>query len=185
MSGTQRLANLLELANQGPAMRAALAEEVADLLADWPADCPAQMRAPCEALLARAACEVDDDTKERLRARLDAGLAGRLLPREPEDRALVDAARGGEAVAPRIARALGISESRALEILCDESGHALAAAAKTLGLSRAAFSSLVLLACPVGDAGARQARLNAFDAMPAEDAEPQLRRRENEPRAAE
>ena len=44
MSGTQRLINLLELADQGPAMRAALAEEVAELLTDWPADCPAEMR---------------------------------------------------------------------------------------------------------------------------------------------
>ena len=46
MSGTQRLINLLELADQGPAMRAALAEEVAELLTDWPADCPAKCAAP-------------------------------------------------------------------------------------------------------------------------------------------
>ncbi|HWY62250.1 MAG TPA: hypothetical protein VNW15_10155 [Rhizomicrobium sp.] len=187
MSGSQRLSNLLELANQGPAMRAALAEELAELLAAWPADCPAEMRAPCEALLARAACEVDDDTRRRLRERLHAapGLAARILPREPEDRTLVGAARSGEAVAPHIARALGISENMALEVLCDESGHALAAAAKTLGLTRAAFSSLVLLACPVGDAAASQGRLNAFDAMSERDAKHQLRRWTREAHAAE
>jgi hypothetical protein len=185
MSGSQRLTNLLELANQGPAMRAALAEELAELLAAWPADCPAEMRAPCEALLARAACEVDDETRTRLRERLHADLAARILPREPDDRTLVSAARSGQAVAPHIARALGISESVALEVLCDESGHALAAAAKTLGLTRAAFSSLVILACPVGDAAASHGRLNAFDAMSKWDAEHQLRRWTCDAHAAE
>src|ERR1700744_5054346 len=108
MSGNQRLINLLELANQGPTMRAALAEEVAELLNDWPADCPAEMRGPCEALLARAAREVDDDTKARLRMSLyaEGPLAPPILPREPQDRALVEAARGGEAMAPRLARSL-------------------------------------------------------------------------------
>jgi hypothetical protein len=178
MSGTQRLVNLLELANQGPAMRAALAEEVAELLTDWPADCPAEMRRPCEALLARAAAEVDDDTKARLRVRLyaDPALAARILPRGTPDRALVEAARNGEAVAPRIARALGIPESLALEILCDESGHALAVAAKALGLNRAAFSSLVMLSCPVGNADASYRRLDAFDAISAVEASRELRR---------
>lgn len=178
MSGTQRLVNLLELANQGPAMRAALAEEVAELLTDWPADCPAEMRGPCEALLARAAREVDDDTKARLRVQLyaDPELAARMLPREAQDRALVEAARSGEAVAPRIARALGISESLALEILLDTSGHALAVAAKAMGLNRAAFSSLILLSCPVSDAAASYARLDAFALYSALEASRELRR---------
>ena len=39
-----RLAHLLELADKGPALRAALAEEVASLLVDWPNDCPLEMR---------------------------------------------------------------------------------------------------------------------------------------------
>jgi hypothetical protein len=178
MSGNQRLANLLELANQGPAMRAALAEEVAELLTDWPADCPAEMRGPCEALLARAAREVDDDTKARLRVQLyaDPRLSARILPREAQDQTLVEAARNGEAVAPRIARALGISESLALEILCDESGHALAVTAKALGLNRASFSSLVLLSCPIGDGAASYDRLDAFDALSALEASRELRR---------
>ena len=59
MHGNPRLSHLLELADKGPALRAALAEEVAELLTYWPGDCPQDMRAPCEALLARAAREVD------------------------------------------------------------------------------------------------------------------------------
>ena len=178
MSGTQRLINLLELASQGPAMRAALAEEVAELLIDWPADCPTEMRANCEALLARAAREVDDDTQARLRIRLygDPALASRVLPREPQDRVLVEAARAGQAVAARIARALGIGEKLACEILCDESGHALAVACKALGLNRAAFSSLAMLAQPRGDVAACYGRLDAFDAMSSVEASRELRR---------
>ena len=60
MHGTPRLAHLLELADKGPALRAALAEEVAELLIDWPSDCPQEMRGVCEALLANAAREVDE-----------------------------------------------------------------------------------------------------------------------------
>ena len=176
MSGNQRLVNLLELANQGPTMRAALAEEVAELLTDWPADCPAEMRGACEALLARAVREVDDATRARLRIRLcaDAALCARILPREPQDRVLVEAARGGEAIAPRLARVLGVSPGLAEKILRDESGHALAVAAKALGLKRAAFSTLVLLTGPEGDDNGR--RLDAFDALTAVEASRELRR---------
>jgi hypothetical protein len=177
MSGTQRLSNLLALADQGPAMRAALAEEVAELLCDWPADCPAEMRMACEALLARTAREVDDDTKARLRLRLHAepALAAQLPRRQELEQALAQAARGGEEVAPRLARALGLSESRALDILCDESGHALAVVAKALGMNRAAFSSLVLLSCPIGDSDANARRLDAFDDISAAEAARELR----------
>ncbi|HEY4077279.1 MAG TPA: hypothetical protein VGM26_10160, partial [Rhizomicrobium sp.] len=83
----------------------------------------------------------------------------------PREHEFVEAARKGEAVAPRIARALGISESLALGILCDESGVALAVTAKALGLNRAAFSSLALLSCPVGDDATCYDRLEAFDAV--------------------
>jgi hypothetical protein len=186
MSSTQRLINLLELAAQGPAMRAALAEEVAELLIAWPDDCPTEMRATCEALLARTVQEVDGDTRARLRIRLyaDPELSGRMLPREAQDRALVQAARSGEALLPRIARALGVTESRASEILADDSGHALAVAAKVLGLNRAAFSSLTLLSQPRGEAGACYARLNAYDAISAVDASRELRRWNSEQHAA-
>jgi AraC-like DNA-binding protein len=178
MSGTQRLINLLELAAQGPAMRAALAEEVAELLIAWPTDCPAEMRTTCEALLARAAREVDEDTRARLRIRLyaDPALAGRVLPREAQDRALIEAARRGEIVLPRIARALGVSERQASDILGDESGHALAAAAKALGLNRAAFSGLAMLVQARDDVAACYRRLDAYDAISAVEASRELRR---------
>src|SRR4051812_2912737 len=166
MSGTQRLNKLLDLANWGPSMRAALAEEVAELLLNWPTDCPIEARAPCEAVLARTAREVDGDARARLRIKLraDPALAARILAHE-QDRLLVEAARKGDAMAPHLARALNITESRALEILCDSSGHALAVAAKAMNLNRAAFSSLVLLACPIGDSAGSHRRLDAFDAL--------------------
>jgi hypothetical protein len=177
MSGTQRLLNLLSLADQGPAMRAALTEEVAELLTNWPADCPLEMRGSCESLLPRAAREVDDDTRARLRIRLyaDPALSARVLPREAQDKSLVDSARAGEPLGQRIARALGISEYLAIEILEDVSGHALAVAAKAIGLNRAAFSTLVLLAQPGGDLGACYAKLDAFDTISAPEASRELR----------
>lgn len=176
MSGTERLLKLLALADQGPVMRAALAEEVAELLTDWPDDCPVEMRGACEALLARAAREVDDDARIRLRVRLyaDPHLAARVLPRA--DKALVEVARAGEALAPRMARSLGICESLANDILEDLSGHALAVAAKAIGLNRAAFSALALLGQPRGDLKDCYARLDVFDAIPAAEASRELRR---------
>jgi hypothetical protein len=178
MPSTKRLVNLLELANQGPAMRAALAEEVAELLTDWPSDCPIEMRASCEALLARAVREVDDATRARLRVRLfaDPDLCNRILPREHQDRTLVERARAGENMVQRIARALNVEESLASRILDDASGHALAVACKSLGLNRAAFSSLALLCKPSSDVAACHARLDAFDAVSAVEASHELRR---------
>ena len=186
MSGTERLLNLLSLADKGPAMRAALAEEVAELLTDWPADCPLEMRGACEALLARAAQEVDDDTRARLRIRLyaDRALAAWVLPREAPDKTLVDSARAGEPIVPRIARTLGISENLARDILEDQSGHALAVAAKAIGLNRATFSAVALLAQPGGDLGACYARLDAFDAISASEAARELRRWSGQQHAA-
>jgi hypothetical protein len=186
MSGSQRLINLLSLADQGPTMRAALAEEVAELLTNWPADCPIEMRGACEALLAQAAREVDDDTRARLRIRLyaDAALTARILPREAPDKTLVDGARAGEDVTPRIARALGVTESLAEEILRDQTGHAMAVAAKALGLNRAAFSTLALLAQEGDDLKSCYARLDAFDAITSVDARRELRRWNGEQHAA-
>lgn len=178
MSGTERLLKLLSLADQGPVMRAALAEEVAELLTDWPADCPTEMRGACEALLARAVREVDDGARARLRIRLcaDPVLSARVLPREAQDKALVDAARAGEKLAPRMARALGICESLANDILQDPAGHALVVAAKAMGLNRAAFSTLALLGQPGGDLTSCYARLDAFDAISAAEASREFRR---------
>ncbi|HEY5346720.1 MAG TPA: hypothetical protein VIJ72_00900, partial [Rhizomicrobium sp.] len=83
-SAKARLAHLLELADKGPSLRAALAEEVAELLMDWPADYPSAMRATFEALLEKAARDVDDDTRKRLMARIGSDpadpLAARILP---------------------------------------------------------------------------------------------------------
>jgi DNA-binding CsgD family transcriptional regulator len=177
MSGNQRLANLLALANQGPSMRAALAEEVADLLASWPTDCPPEMRIHCEILLKRAMHEVDEETRARLRARLQANpaLAMRFRPREELERELIDAARSGQ-ITPCLAQALGISESRVLDILCDSSGQALVIVARILGLSRSTFSSLVLLSCPIGDDEANERRLRIFERLSASDAAEEWRR---------
>ena len=122
-----RLVHLLDLADKGPALRAALAEEVAEMLTNWPADCPREMRATCEALLAQAAREVDSDTRARLRVRLyaDPELAARVLPREMPERALVEAARGGD-VAASTWRAPWVlpPETASEHILADESGWA-------------------------------------------------------------
>jgi hypothetical protein len=177
MSGIERLSHLLSLADQGPAMRAALAEEVAELLTNWPQDCPLQMRGACEALLARAAREVDEETRTRLRIRLfpDAALAARVLPRETQHKVLVEVARAGDAVAPRLARTLGVSERIAAEILRDPTGHDLAVAAKAMGLNRAAFSALILLTQPAADLKTTCARLEVFDAITAGEASREVR----------
>ena len=174
MSGTDRLMKLLALADQGPVMRAALAEEVAELLIDWPLDCPKEMRAPCEALLVRAVQDVDGDTRARLRLRLsaDPALSVRVLP--PDGKTMMEKARAGEAIAPLMARALDISEGLANEIVRDGSGHALAVAAKAMGLSRADFSALALLVQPGGHVSDCYTRLDAFDAVSTEDASREL-----------
>ena len=70
MAASQKLSHLLQLADQGPALRAALAEEVAELLTNWPADYPDSMRGACGALLAKAARDVDAATRARLRVQL-------------------------------------------------------------------------------------------------------------------
>jgi hypothetical protein len=67
----ERLSHLLELAAQGPAERAALAGEVADLLIDWPPQYPAQMRATFEALLEKIVREVDHAACTGLAARFE------------------------------------------------------------------------------------------------------------------
>ena|SRR3569832_255432 len=172
MSGTERLLKLLALADQGPVMRAALAEEIAELLSDWPCDCPMEMRGPCEALLARALREVDSDSRTRLRLRLDAdpALCARVLPCGTEEKSLAQRIRAGESMAPLLAHALGISESRVNDIVQDPSGHGLAVAAKAVGLDRAGFSALALLVQSRGDLKDCYARLDAFDAVSAADA---------------
>ena len=164
MIANPRLAHLLELADQGPALRAALAEEVAALLVEWPADCPAEMRPVFENLLTKTAREVDADTRARIRVRLfsDRALAARLLPRQKNPVApLIDAARNGGDITTPLAEILGLPHARAAEILADDSGEALATACKGVGVNRAAFSTLALLALPHGADPAL--RLAAYD----------------------
>ena len=71
LSPKERLIHLLALAEKGPALRGALAEEVADLLLDWPPECPIAMRRPCEILLERITQEADTDTRTRLAQRFE------------------------------------------------------------------------------------------------------------------
>ena len=162
MTINPRLTHLLDLAGKGPALRAALAEEAAALLVAWPADCPAEMKPVFENLLAKTAREVDADTRARLRIQLyaDRALAARVLPRENTVTPLIEAARESGDVAATLAESLGLDAARIAEILHDESGDALATAAKGAGLSRAAYSTLAVLALPHGSL---PTRLDAWD----------------------
>ena len=177
MAASQRLSHLLQLADQGPALRAALAEEVAELLTAWPADYPESMRGVCEALLAKAARDVDPATRARLRVRLysDPDLATRVLPRESAAQALIEAARRGEGLADTLAQSLGVDDKMAVQILDDESGAALAVACKGANIERAAFSALALLARPGRDRDHAFAVLDAYDNVPMSEATRVLR----------
>lgn len=192
-SAKERLVHLLELAEQGPALRTALAEEVTDLLLDWPSDCPAVMRTPCEALLERAARDVDAATRARLAQRIDghADLPVALLnalffvaseslkksivarnenavdlPADEsvaDEAALVRAARGNEAFTVEFARLLNVSVETAQDILTDISGQSLAVACKGAHVTRAGFSALTLLTAKNVACGTR---LAAYEAVP-------------------
>jgi len=172
MPASDKLAHLLALADQGPALRAALAEEVADLLMQWPADYPDSMKTMCEALLAKAARELDGATRARLRVQLyaDPDLTYRVLgARESAGQALVEAARLG-GLEDALAQSLGVDALMAKQILDDESGAALAVACKGAAIDRAAFSALVLLARPGRDRNHAFAVLEAYDIVPASEA---------------
>ena len=118
--------HLLQLADQGPALRAALAEEVAELLTAWPADYPESMRGVCEALLAKAARDVDAATRARLRVQLysDPDLSHRVLPRRSVPQALIRRPAGEGAARTALAQSLGVDDKMALQILDDETGAA-------------------------------------------------------------
>lgn len=170
MAASQKLSHLLQLADQGPALRAALAEEVAELLVAWPSDYPQSMRPVCEALLARAAHDLDAATRARVQQMLSSHpeLSRRLLPRGLEP--VIAAARTGDNAASALAQSLGVSGVRAQKILADESGAMLAVACKGAGFDRAAFSALALLLHPAHDRGHAFALLDAFDAITASEA---------------
>jgi Uncharacterised protein conserved in bacteria (DUF2336) len=177
MAASQKLSHLLLLADQGPALRAALAEEVAELLTHWPGDYPQEMRPICEALLAKAACDVDPATRARLRVQLysDPELAHRVLPREFAGQTLVETARHGGDLAAALAESLGVHLAIAGQILEDDSGASLAVACKGANLDRAAFSALALLVHPSRDRGHAFAVLDAFDTVPVSEATRLLR----------
>jgi len=177
MPALQKLSHLLRLADQGPALRAALAEEVAELLANWPSDFPQTMRGACEALLAKAAHDLDAATRARLRVQLcsDPDLTGRVLPRESAAQGLIATARQGGDLALMLAALLGVGEKTAAQILGDETGIALAVACKGANMDRAAFSALAILARPGRDRIKAYAVLDAFDNVPAGEAARVLR----------
>jgi hypothetical protein len=187
MAASQKPSYLLQLADQGPALRAALAEEVAELLTNWPADYPESMRGACEALLARAAHDVDAATRARLRVQLysDPDLADRVLPRESATHGLIETARQGGDLVPVLAACLGVDAKMAGQILDDETGAALAVACKGASLDRAAFSALALMGHPGRDRAHTHAALDAFDNVPTSEATRVLRGwREGEATAA-
>ena len=177
MAASQKLSHLLQLADQGPSLRAALAEEVAELLTNWPADYPESMRSVCEALLAKAAHDVDPGTRARLRVQLYSApeLAHRVLPRECTSQSLVEAARRGGDLTTALAENLGVDVRVAAQILDDDSGATLAVACKGANLDRAAFSALALLARPGRDRAHAFAVLDAFDTVPVSEATRVLR----------
>ena len=170
MAASEKLSHLLQLADQGPALRAALAEEVAELLAHWPSDYPGSMRTVCETLLTEAAHDVDAATCARLRVQLCShpDLAQRVLPHGAQ--ALVDAARNGKDLTAVLAQSLGVEEKIAQQILGDISGTALAVACKGAQIDRAAFSALAVLTHPSRDRSHAFDVLDAFDKVAMSDA---------------
>jgi hypothetical protein len=178
MAASQKLSHLLQLADQGPALRAALAEEVAELLTQWPSDYPDSMRGVCEALLAKAARDVDAATRARLRVQLysDPDLSTRVLGRcESASQMLVEAARNREDIVTILAQNIGVDQTMAVQILDDETGAALAVACKGANLDRAAFSALALLIRPGRDRVHAFAVLDAYDNVPMSEATRVLR----------
>ena len=172
MPASDKLSHLLELADQGPALRAALAEELADLLSAWPPDYPQSMREVCEALLTKAVRDVDEPTRARLRIQLCShpGLAHRALPRKDTSQPLIEAARTGSDLVCVLSERLGVSRTIAGDILHDESGAKLAVACKGAHMDRAAFSALALLIHPARDRSHAFVMLDTFDNVPLSEA---------------
>ena len=175
-AATGRLSHLLELADQGPALRAALAEEVAEILCHWPDDCPQTMRPVCETLLARCARDVEPAARARLRVMLYANpsLSARVLPRQTPDCVLVETARAGGDVGAKLAGALGLDRQTVRDILHDESGEKLVIACRAAGIDRAAFSALALTIGPRRGPAATYALLDSFDTITAGEARRRL-----------
>ncbi len=165
MTVPPRLSQLMELADQGPALRAALAEEVAELLLAWPKDYPEAMRVMCETLLAQAARDGDAGARAKLKAKLksDPELAARVLPHDPPRHALIAAARKKSGLEKMLADMLDVATPLAEKILRDSSGQSLAVAAHAVHLGRSDFSALALLLHPRGCRDEVYALLDAYD----------------------
>ena len=172
MTVTPRLTHLMELAEQGPALRAALAEEVADLLLAWPKDYPPQMRVMCETLLAQAARDGDAALRGKLKNKLkaDPDLAARVMPHDAPRHALIAAARSKSGLNRMLADMLDVATPLAEKILHDASGKSLAIAARAVNLGRSDFSALALLTHPAGDRDAAHSLLDSYDAVSPGDA---------------
>ncbi len=179
MTASHKLSHLLQLADQGPALRAALAEEVAELLVRWPSDYPDSMKGVCEGVCWR-----------RRRATWmpppAPGCASSFTPipncriacwalAKPPARRWSRPRVAGEALETALAENLGVDAVMAKQILDDESGAALAVACKGASLERATFSALMLLARPGRDRAHAFAALDAFDNVPASEATRVLR----------
>jgi hypothetical protein len=141
--------------------RRALIARIADsesaslvFLSDYFFDAPGELRA---AILARNAQNIDAAQHHAI-----------------DEALLIDAARATsrDAFADALSKALEISPETAARILRDGTAQALAVAAKGAHLSRAAFSTLALLAD--GAPGHMQARLSAYDSVPQDGAEGML-----------
>jgi hypothetical protein len=183
-----------------PEKRRVLAIELCDLLLDWPANYPHAMREPFETLLEKTMRLIDRETRVALIARIaeaentpraflseyffDAPheLRTTILARNAQtaaaarspidEAALIGLARSTtlDAFAEALAAALEVPPETAARILHDETAQALAVAAKGAHLSRAAFSTLAVLA------GAHApdetlARLSAYDGVAQDGAE--------------
>ncbi|MGH6872479.1 MAG: DUF2336 domain-containing protein [Rhizomicrobium sp.] len=191
-----RLTRLVELATRtAPEERRRLAVELCDLLLDWPQSYPAAMREPFETLLEKTLRLIDGETRMRLVARLaeapdaplaflnefffDAGpeLRAAILERNAQctatpqrsavdEPALIAAARAGGDFTASFARALALAPQTAERILRDPTGEPLAIALRGAGLSRAAYSTVALIADGVHSAEENAARLAAYELVP-------------------
>ena len=163
MDDAPRLNRLLELAEKGPALRHALLDELTELLAFWPGDCPDAMRASCEALLARAAREADDNDRADPAPTVRMSSQERIPPHDILGSTLIEMARAGLDAHMRMAEALNLSRSRLEEILATD--HGLALVCKSLNLSRTVFSTLAMLSNRKSGTAQCYAVLDGYDAV--------------------
>jgi uncharacterized protein (DUF2336 family) len=171
-----------------------LLRELGELMTAWPANYPIEARGSFAALLARVEHDVDPENRRQLALKLarcpDAPLAllnefffdvppdarGGILKRDSEvqtaplasidEATLIGAARSKRGIefANALASGLGIDDLTAMEILQDASAMGLAIACRGAGLSRAAFSTFVVLTAR--NDTQTEARLSAFDSVP-------------------